>query len=407
MPCEQAGAEEKAPMEGFSFFTNDREALFVARPNRFLIIAQDRGETLACHCPNPGRLIEYLFPNERLILEKRRDSGAGKTRWTAAGICRGEEAAPLFCARANQAAEQLILRRSIPDIQDIRAEYPIGRSRFDFLCVDRQGARHLVEVKACSLIEHGIAMFPDAPSARALKHLEEMEELGRAGYRCHLLFVILHSSPRFFMPNIHTDPAFALGLRRFHEQGGRLQASLIRCGRQGGAALAELEVPIDLSPCALAEQDRGSYLMALEIPEARRVSVGALGDIDFEAGWYIYAGSAQKGLSARMSRHLRRLRKRRHWHIDYLTPYAKTITALPVRSYQNLECRLAGGLKALGAHPIHRFGSSDCACTSHLFYLPFPPLTHKGFVEMLLAYRARLWAAKHDEAPREGCGSNC
>ena len=387
---EITGDAEAAPRGEFRFFQNHREALFKARPNRFLITAQDGDELLACHCPNPGRLLEYLFAGEKLILEKRTGPGPGKTQWTAAGIYHGRWTAPLFCARANHAAARLILRRIIPNLADIRAEYPIGASRFDFLCVDRAGARHLVEVKACSLIEHGVAMFPDAPSARAVKHLAELEHLSRAGYYCHALFVIVHGEPRCFMPNIHTDPAFALGLRRFHEQGGRIHASLIHCDQQGNATLVEPEVPIDLSPCVLVDQDRGSYLMVLEIPQARRVEVGALGEIDFRAGWYIYAGSAQKGLSPRMSRHTRRVRKRRHWHIDYLTQYAVAITPLPIRSYRNLECDLARDMAALGARPIHRFGSSDCACESHLFYVPFPPLEHKGFVDTLLFYRAGL-----------------
>jgi sugar fermentation stimulation protein A len=120
-------------------FTNDREALFIRRPNRFLIIAGDEktGEELACHCPNPGRLIEFVFPGARLILEKRagpaelpqkagragsKNARQAKTAYSAAGIYYRNRVAPLFSSRANMAAERLILDRIIPGIREIRPE---------------------------------------------------------------------------------------------------------------------------------------------------------------------------------------------------------------------------------------------------------------------------------------------
>ena len=68
------------------FFRNDREAVFVRRPNRFLIIARSEREDIACHCPNPRRLIEFVFPGTRLILEKREDAEKAKTGWTVVGL---------------------------------------------------------------------------------------------------------------------------------------------------------------------------------------------------------------------------------------------------------------------------------------------------------------------------------
>jgi sugar fermentation stimulation protein A len=140
-------------------FTNDREALFIRRPNRFLIIAGDEktGEELACHCPNPGRLIEFVFPGARLILEKRagpadppktgtakkpasKTGRPAKTAYSAAGIYYRDRVAPLFSSRANMAAERLILDRIIPGLREIRPEYTLGSSRFDFLCIDGTAA---------------------------------------------------------------------------------------------------------------------------------------------------------------------------------------------------------------------------------------------------------------------------
>ncbi|MFP3040693.1 DNA/RNA nuclease SfsA [Treponema primitia] len=386
--------------EELSLFTNDTEALFVRRPNRFLIIASPVGKKkeLACHCPNPGRLIEFVFPGTRLILEKR-DQGnlKAKTGWTAAGLYYRDTVAPLFSSRANKAAEKLILKEIIPGLTEISPEYTLGNSRFDFLCTDAKKRKHLVEVKACSLIEYGVAMFPDAPSGRALKHLEELAELTTQGYLCHVLFVITHSEPTVFIPNLHTDPEFAAALSRFGHAavspGGRacgpvtIHAALLRCDFSGRAILTVPALPVDLSHGKLAESNSGNYLILLELPANQDIEVGALGTIRFKAGWYVYAGSARKNLSQRINRHLRRQRKQKHWHLDYLTPWAGKMKALPILSYRNLECDLARDLEQLGGKPIPEFGSSDCGCGSHFFYFKAPPMGNREFVDMLLRYR--------------------
>jgi sugar fermentation stimulation protein A len=145
---------------------------------------------------------------------------------------------------------------------------------------------------------------------------------------------------------------------------------------------------VDLSHGKLVQADSGSYLILLELPRARTIETGALGPLRYGAGWYVYAGSARKNLSHRIKRHLRR-RKKLHWHIDYLSPWAERITAYPVYSYRNLECELAGALETLGGRGVPRFGSSDCPCESHLFYFPDPPLKNPAFLELILRFRHR------------------
>jgi sugar fermentation stimulation protein A len=406
-------------------FSNDLEAVFVRRPNRFLIIAKHRGKEIPCHCPNPGRLIEFFgfrghdIPGIKLILEKRTARAKAKTAWTAVGLyytdalTKKEAVVPLFSSRANRAAELLILKEIIPGITETRTEYTIGGSRFDFCCTDARGRRHLVEVKACSLVEYGTAMFPDAPSERALKHLEELAELS-GGYICHVLFVIVHGGPSAFVPNLHTDPVLAAGLSRLgtaenpagktaaanraavKPKRGRpvlVHAALLSLDREGGAALASPSVPVDLRHGALAQSDGGSYLIALELSRQAEIETGSLGKLRFPAGWYVYAGSARKNLSRRVNRHLRKTRKQKHWHLDYLVPFAKTIKALPFLSYRNLECLLAGELHALGGKPVTNsagagFGSSDCkTCPAHLYYFAAPPFADRRFVELIFRYR--------------------
>jgi sugar fermentation stimulation protein A len=385
-----------------SLFRNDLEAVFIRRPNRFLIIAGAEGREIPCHCPNPGRLIEFFgfrdsnIPGIGLILERRAPSPAAKTAYTVAALRYRGGIVPFFSARANRAAEALFLPELIPGLREVHPEFTLGNSRFDFLCVDRRGRRHLVEVKACSLIEYDVAMFPDAPSERALKHLEELAALSAQGYQCHVLFVIVHGKPRVFIPNLHTDPLFAAALSKYghaaeNGPGGpvAIHAGLLHCGPDGNATLAARSIPVDLSHGELAAGDGGNYLVILELAEPCEAEIGALGNLAFRPGWYVYAGSARKNLAKRISRHLRKTGKRKHWHLDYLCPFAAAIKALPVYSYRNLECDLAAALAALGGRGIPGFGCSDCRCGSHLYYFKTRPQENRDFIDMLFRFRHR------------------
>ncbi|MDR1893509.1 MAG: DNA/RNA nuclease SfsA [Spirochaetales bacterium] len=369
-------------------FTNDREAVFVRRPNRFLIIARDGEEELPCHCPNPGRLIEFALPGTRLILERRRfdkprSGSAPKTGWTAAGLYYRNAVVPLFSSRANQAAEKLILKNLIPGLREITPEYTIGSSRFDFLCTGEGGSRHLVEVKACSLIEYGTAMFPDAPSGRARKHLEELADLSERGFRCHVLFVIVHSRPRVFIPNLHTDPLFAAALSRL---AGKVEVhgALLRCDPAGEAVLAAKSVPVDLSHGELAERDCGNYLILGELREGEAPASG------FRPGWYVYAGSAPQDLSRRVNRYLRRGRRGGQDGLENLIRKGGgVLKSFPIFSYRDLSRELWAALEALGGEGVPGFALPEAPHRSRLHYFSHPPLADRNFVDTLLRFRHR------------------
>ena len=216
-----------------SLFHPDLEASFVSRPNRFLILARAGDgtaegsravdgrlgltdqpaspvtELLSCHCPNPGRILEFCLPGTHLFLEKRRGfpkpgTPAPKTLWTAVALRYHDSVVCLAPVRMNKAAEALVFPDMFPKASLIIPEFSLGSSRFDFLVLDSAGQRHLVEVKSCSLVEHGVAMFPDAPSLRAIRHLEELTVLAGQGYQCHVLFMIAHGQPHRLVPNLHT-----------------------------------------------------------------------------------------------------------------------------------------------------------------------------------------------------------
>jgi Uri superfamily endonuclease len=124
---------------------------------------------------------------------------------------------------------------------------------------------------------------------------------------------------------------------------------------------------------------KGSYVLLLGLARPVDVVVGKLGRHHFAAGLYLYTGSARGpgGLAARLGHHLRTA-GRCHWHIDYLRRQTPVLAVWVTRSTSDpastTECRLAQGLARRWPlqQPFKGFGSSDCACFTHLLCWPSP-----------------------------------
>lgn len=110
----------------------------------------------------------------------------------------------------------------------------------------------------------------------------------------------------------------------------------------------------------------GCYALLLHLRESKDITVGALGQISFKSGYYVYVGRAKRNLSQRISRHINGTGKTR-WHIDYLRCHSEIAGIHTTESLD--ECSLAVEIGAMReAKTIRRFGSGDCRCPSHLFY---------------------------------------
>ena len=141
--------------------------------------------------------------------------------------------------------------------------------------------------------------------------------------------------------------------------------------------------------------DSGVYLFALELGHGRPVNVGSLGTVRFKKGWYVYVGSAKRGLSRRLARHMNNSRgKALRWHIDFLRNGARAVRAFPIPTRLDLECRLARDVAAVATEMVPRFGCSDCSCPSHLFRFEVDPIDDPRFVELLRRYKHRAAIGK-------------
>ena len=367
-------------------FRPSLRGVFLRRPNRFCLIAQTEAGEIRAHCPNPGRMRELLVPGRECFFEYHSGT-ARKTSYSLAAVNYKGTIVPLFSAGANRIARELILPRIFPDAREIIPEFVHGKSRFDFL-VKSPGGNTLVEVKSCSLVEEGTAMFPDAPTLRGTRHVRELAAIAETGtHAAMVIFVIANPSARRLVPGIHTDPDFSTAVLESRESID-FRAASIECSSGGEAVLADPDIPVETDLCMAAKNDTGVYLLSLRLNTPRKIAVGALGEVEFEKGTYIYAGSAQKNLARRTARHLRR-RKKLHWHIDYLVREAEFLEAFPIRrTRRDLECRLARDVAQIAENSIPGFGSSDCSCQSHLFHLDKGG--EKAFLPLLLHYRHTL-----------------
>jgi sugar fermentation stimulation protein A len=362
-----------------------RKGRLIERLNRFVILCSLGKETVRAYLPNPGRLWELLLPGRPVYLAKNPEKK--KTGYTAVATERDGRPVLLHTHRANDIVEKLLTERRIPGLEQariIRREATFGHSRFDFL-LEKNGSPFVLEVKSCTLFGNRIAMFPDAVTARGRRHLEELGELAAKGTPGGVVFLVHSPRVRYFLPDYHTDFDFT---RAFLNLRDRIFIRAIsvewKKGLTLGPRVQELEIPWKL--LEREARDGGSYLLLMRLENDRRLDVGSLGRLSFRRGFYVYAGSAQTNLRKRIERHLRE-KKTIHWHIDYLRAFAEGVTAVPIRTSDDLEHDLAEALGKISDWFIPGFGSSDCACASHLFGMAVNPLKSPAFIDLLLHFR--------------------
>ncbi len=188
-------------------YSNVRAGRFLARPNRFVAHVELDGETVVCHVKNTGRCRELLVPGATVYLQES-DNPARKTKFDLIAVDKGGAEAGQF----------------VPGLTLLRPETTWGKSRFDFYWELSTQRRGFVEVKGVTLEENGHARFPDAPTERGVKHLEELIACQAEGYEAAVCFVIQMSGMRDFSPNDATHPAFGNALRRAAASGVRVLA---------------------------------------------------------------------------------------------------------------------------------------------------------------------------------------
>ena len=217
-----------------------REAVFLERPNRFIAHVLLAGERTVCHVKNTGRCRELLVPGARVILSQGTTPGR-RTAYDLVSVYKGARLINMDSQAPNAIAAEY-LPRLFPDLTELRREVKWGDSRFDFYGV--QGGRPFyLEVKGVTLEQDGLVLFPDAPTARGVKHLKELAELQRSGTDAHVLFIVQMQGVRSLRANRATDPAFADALLSARDAGVGIHA--VDCLVTPDSVIANVPVPIE------------------------------------------------------------------------------------------------------------------------------------------------------------------
>ena len=204
MPCNNNGKNKV-----ILHLKGDITARFVSRNNRFLGTVEISGKKEVAHIHDPGRLEELLYSGNRVLL-KRYNNPRRKTKWEIIGA-EFQHHWIFINSKFHRAISQRIIEdpeiSPFGNIDKIIPEIKAGNSRLDYL-IEKGGKRIWVEVKGCTLLKNGISLFPDAPTRRGTRHVEELIKKIDSGDRGALMILVFHHS-KCFLPNAQTDPHFA------------------------------------------------------------------------------------------------------------------------------------------------------------------------------------------------------
>ena len=174
-------------------YPNIKKGIFESRPNRFVALVRIDGTMQKCHVKNTGRLRELLIPGAVCYLTES-DNPARATRYDLVAVKRADGEVVNIDSMAPNAVAGEYLRKIYP-MAEIRPETKYGDSRFDFM-VRREDGILYVEVKGVTLKRGGVALFPDAPTERGVKHIREL--IACKSTLQSILCLIFMSQPRRF-----------------------------------------------------------------------------------------------------------------------------------------------------------------------------------------------------------------
>ena len=196
-------------------YTQIINGIFEDRPNRFIAHVWVEGALETVHVKNTGRCKELLLPGVELILEVS-DNPNRKTKYDLIAVYKeGFGLINMDSQAPNKVVAEWLMTQ---DYTYVKPEYTYGKSRIDFY-MEKGDEKYLMEVKGCTLEIDGIGYFPDAPTERGVKHLQELTEAVKNGYHGMIAFVIQMEGVTEVLPNEETDKEFKQAFEEAKEAG--------------------------------------------------------------------------------------------------------------------------------------------------------------------------------------------
>jgi sugar fermentation stimulation protein A len=199
-----------------------RKAVLIDRPNRFLGRVHLDSKVTEVFIPNPGRMLELMLPGNEVFLREN-IAPHRKTDYDMIGLEYNGVLVSIDSNLPNRFIKRLLLSHELPFFNEYEVVIPEPRAfkgRFDFKLTGVSGST-FIEVKSCTLVEDGRAIFPDAPTIRGARHLRHLAAALKSNQvvRAVIIFVVQRPDATIFSPNDETDPKFGDALRFAHASG--------------------------------------------------------------------------------------------------------------------------------------------------------------------------------------------
>ena len=195
-----------------------KEGVFLERPNRFVALVEVAGKVEVCHVKNTGRCKELLVPGARVFLAESQNPQR-KTKFDLVSVFKGDVLFNIDSQAPNKVfGEWLESSGYFENVTFVKPECFFKKSRFDFY-FEYSGRKAFAEIKGVTLEHDGIFLFPDAPTERGVRHIEELMLAVEEGFDAFAVFVLKAKGTKVFSPNRENHPEFAEALKVANEKG--------------------------------------------------------------------------------------------------------------------------------------------------------------------------------------------
>jgi sugar fermentation stimulation protein A len=224
-------------------YANVHQGIFLSRPNRFIAEIEINGKKEICHVKNTGRCKELLVPGAA-VYANQADNPNRCTKFDLIAVEKGDSLINIDSYAPNIVFGEYIRQgKFLHNVTNLKAEAKYRASRLDYY-IETTSNKAFIEVKGVTLEENGIAMFPDAPTERGIKHLNELAACVAAGYDAHVVFVIQMAGIIHFAPNYKTHAAFGKALAKAMALG--VKATAFDCKVTPDSMAINKQIPINI-----------------------------------------------------------------------------------------------------------------------------------------------------------------